>query len=225
MARTRTHRYGFMILAALGSLAALPLGTAMGSPIPTRITYSTQWPGPMPGVAGGPPVFEFQGVQNQTATLGSVMKLGTVLVHQTLPGRIYFDGSRVPVDFLVTAIDGKNIDSIRPQVTLDGVIYGAVYPEGTVAAGFSFQGMYDRFDLGGEMLSSFRAGDLTLTLGPPRSDDGRLSNMAPGTPVVAVDVYGVFTAAPVPEPGTWLVALGGAAFFASTYRRRRTKAA
>lgn len=219
MARTHTPWHAYLVFAAL---AAVPLGTADASPIPHQITYSTQWnwPGPMPGAADGTPVFEFQGVQNETAALGSVIKLGTVLVHQTSPGSLYFDGTKVPVDFLVTAIDGKRIDSMGSPVQLEGVIYGAVYPEGTVAAGLSFQGMYNPLDLSGGYLSSFRAGDLSLKLDSLTKNDFALSNLTPGTPVVAVDVYGVLAeVAPVPEPGTWLI-FAGAAFFAGARVRR-----
>ncbi|APW61106.1 hypothetical protein [Paludisphaera borealis] len=222
MARTRKHRYGYMVLAAL---AALPLGTADASPIPPQITYSTTWPGPMSGL-GNSPVFEFQGVENGTAAPDSIIKLGTVLIHQTSPRDGFtFDNEGVRVDFTISAVDGKPIAPIELPISLDVQISGTVHPDGTVAAGMIIQGMYNRMDPFGGYIGGFGIGELRLKLGEVRGDDMALWSRTPGTPVVAVDIYGELTDATVPEPGAWLVFAGATGFFALMGRSQRAKAA
>lgn len=217
MARTHTSLYACLIFAALN---ALSLGTADASPIPPQITYSTEWPGPMAGVAGGSPVFEFKGVQNETASLGSVIKLGTVLVHQTSPEKGFtFDEDRVTIGFKISSVDGKPVNQSGNPLNIESRIGGSVYEDGTVAAGMVIQGVYNPLDPSSGSLQSFRVGALTLALSPIRSDSGRLWNLTPGTPVVAVDIYMELNAAPVPEPSVWLI-FAGAALFARARNRR-----
>jgi len=209
----------------LAGLVFLAIGVeARADVMRHTITYSTTGPEPMSGPTDAP-VFEFRGVENGVAELGSAFKLGTFLIHQQAPNQGFmFDNSLVMVKFQVSAVDGAAVSPNESPVFIENNLSATVHPDGTVDGALAtFSGVYSALDSldpwKDARAPSFLVGDLKLSLAPIQWD-GSLSNREPGIPVVEVDVYGRIDAPPVPEPGTWLVFIGAMGFFAGTRLRR-----
>jgi hypothetical protein len=192
-----TARFGLVS----GLLAALACGIAAGEaravPIPTQITYSTSAEPGLLKTAAGDVVFEFQPVTNGVAVPDSLVRLGTMLVHQGSPGKGFsFDNAILRFTFNLKAVNGEAVVDPGATVSFDNILSANVYEDGTLTGGLT-----TFHEVSGNAV--LRGGGLNLSLEPVET--APLWNISSDRSVVAVDVYALLEGAPVPEPGAWLV--------------------
>ncbi len=205
MARTRTHRYGLLVLAAL---TAFSLGTVDASPIPLQITYSTSGPDVPRGPSALSP-YEFRPVTDGVAALGSDLKLGTLLIHRQQPSpTMPTMAIPFPIEFRVTKVGEEPVSPGGASVQIDNFINHYIQDDGTVVGNMETFIHMDPID--GGKYDPIQVGPISLTLKPvavPPTWDQR-----PDQEVVAVDVLARLDGTPVPEPSVLLIFAAAAGF-------------
>jgi hypothetical protein len=195
-----------------GLLAALVCGLAAGEaravPIPTQITYSTTGPNSSEASPALKP-YEFRGVTDGVATLGSDFKLGTLLVHRQEPGQYMpILGIRFPIELRVTSVGKEPVSDGGVSMRIDNYVNNAVRNDGTILGNMETLIYMEPSDVGRYDL--IQVGPLSLALKPvaiPPTWDMNSSQT-----VVEVDLFARLEGAPVPEPSVILVFAAAAGF-------------
>jgi hypothetical protein len=140
-------------------------------------------------------MYEFRPVTDGVATLGSELKLGTLLVHCQTPSQYMPSGAPLLIEFRVTEAGGSLVHAGDGVIHVSNFVYDFIRNDGTILGNIH---MFT--DSTGDPV---QVGSLALTLKPvaiaPTWD------MNSDQTVVEVDIFARLEGAPVPEPSVLLI--------------------